>query len=69
MKKNLGKADRIIRILLAVVLAYLYFGGLVTGTWGVVMVVLGVVFVFTGIVSFCPIYALLGLHSNAKKMV
>ena len=67
MKKNLGTADRIIRILLAAVFAYLYFGGVVTGTLGIVLVVLGAVFVLTSLVSFCPLYALVGLSTCSTK--
>jgi len=67
MKKNLGTADRIIRILLAAVFAYLYLGGLVTGTWGIVLVVLAVVFILTSLVGFCPLYALLRLHTNPEN--
>ncbi|MFM8368130.1 MAG: DUF2892 domain-containing protein [Chloroflexota bacterium] len=56
MKRNLSNTDRIIRVVLAAVLAYLYFGGIVTGTLGIVLLVLAVVFTFTAIVAFCPLY-------------
>lgn len=57
MKRNLSNTDRIIRVVLAAALAYLYFGGIVTGTLGIVLLVLAVVFTFTAIVAFCPLYA------------
>lgn len=63
MKKNMGAADRIIRILIAAVFAYLYFSGTVTGTWGIVLVVLGAVFVLTSLVGFCPLYAPFGIKT------
>ncbi len=56
MKRNMSNADRIIRVIIAALFAYLYFGGIVTGTWGIVLVVLGGVFLLTSIVSFCPLY-------------
>lgn len=62
----MGTADRIIRILIAAVFAYLYFGGVVTGTLGLVLVILGGVFVLTSLVSFCPLYAPFGI-STCKK--
>ena len=68
MKKNMGNADRIIRLLLAAVFAYLYFGGVVTGTPGIVLVVLGAVFVLTSLVSFCPLYTLIGLNTCQRKV-
>jgi hypothetical protein len=63
MKPNMGTADRIIRVVLALLFALLYFTGTVTGTFGVVLLVLGVVFVLTSVVSFCPLYALVGLNT------
>ncbi|MCB0118827.1 MAG: DUF2892 domain-containing protein [Anaerolineales bacterium] len=56
MKRNLSNTDRIVRVVLAALLAYLYFGGIVTGTLGIVLLVLGVVFLFTAAVAFCPLY-------------
>lgn len=67
MKKNMGSADRIIRVLLAAVFAYLYFSSTVTGTLGIVLVVLGGVFVATSLISFCPLYTLVGLSTCPKK--
>lgn len=67
MKKNMGTADRIIRVLLAAVFTYLYFSGTVTGTLGIVLVVLGGVFVLTSLVSFCPLYTLVGLSTCPRK--
>jgi len=57
MKRNLSNLDRIIRVVLAVIFAYLYFGGIVIGALGVVLVVLAAVFLLTAIVAFCPLYA------------
>lgn len=63
MKKNMGNADRIIRLIIAAVLAYLYFGGVVTGTLGIVLAVVAGVFVLTSLVGFCPLYKLVGLST------
>jgi len=56
MKRNMSNLDRIIRTLLTAVFAYLYFGGIVTGVLGIVLVVLGAVFLLTAILAFCPLY-------------
>jgi hypothetical protein len=66
MKKNLNSADRVIRLIVAAVFAVLYFGGFVTGTVGLVLLVLGIVFALTALINFCPIYAIFGL-STARK--
>ncbi len=63
----MGTFDRIIRLLLAAVFAYLYFAGIVTGTFGIILLVLGVVFVLTSLVSFCPLYSLIGLNTCPVK--
>lgn len=67
MKKNMGNTDRIIRLLLAVVFAALYFTNTITGTWGLVLLILAGVFVVTSLVSFCPLYTLVGLNTCPAK--
>jgi hypothetical protein len=56
MKRNMSNADRIIRVVLAAVFAYLYFGGIVTGALGIILLVLGAIFLLTSVVGFCPLY-------------
>jgi hypothetical protein len=58
MKPNLSTVDRVVRVVVAALFAYLYFTGVVTGAFGVVLLVLGAVFVLTAIVGFCPLYAI-----------
>jgi hypothetical protein len=57
MKRNMSNTDRILRVVLAALFAYLYFGGIVTGPLGIVLVFLGGIFLLTAIVAFCPLYA------------
>lgn len=63
MKKNMGSADRIIRTVVAVVIATLYFTNIISGTIAIVLAVLGVVFILTSVVSFCPLYAIFGIKT------
>ena len=67
MKKNMGIADRIIRALVAVVIFALYFSGIITGTLGIVLIVIASVFLLTGLVSFCPLYTVVGLSTCPAK--
>lgn len=67
MKKNMGNTDRMLRLIAAAVFAALYFTNTVTGTFGIVLLVLAVVFVLTSLVSFCPLYTLLGLNTCPAK--
>lgn len=59
--------DRIIRIIISAVFAILYFTGTVTGTWGMLLVVLAVIFTLTSLVSFCPLYAIFGISTCKTK--
>ncbi|MEN9348157.1 MAG: YgaP family membrane protein [Flavobacteriales bacterium] len=70
MKTNVGQADRIIRVLLAVVFGILYFTQTVTGPLSYILLALGGVFILTAMVGFCPLYTLFGMNTckvNPKK--
>jgi hypothetical protein len=67
MKKNLGAADKIIRVLFAVVVAILYFTGYITGTLGIVLLVAGGILLATSLISFCPLYAVFGINTCPRK--
>jgi hypothetical protein len=67
MKKNMGSADRLIRLVIAAVIAALYFTNVVTGSLGIVLLVVAAVFVLTSLISFCPLYTLVGLNTCSTK--
>lgn len=67
MKTNVGTADRMIRLVFAVIFAVLYFTETVTGTLGYVLLALGVVFAITSMAGFCPLYAIVGLNTCPTK--
>jgi hypothetical protein len=59
MNRNVASWDRVIRVVLAALFAYLYFAGIVTGGLGLLLLVVGIVFLVTAIVGYCPLYGLL----------
>ncbi|MEO0902157.1 MAG: DUF2892 domain-containing protein [Bacteroidota bacterium] len=67
MKKNMGGLDRIVRFIVAAIIAVLYFTGTITGTFAYVLLALGAIFVVTSFISFCPLYALVGLNTCKMK--
>ena len=68
MRKNMGVADRTIRVLIALIVAGLYFSGIISGTVGIILMILAGIFVLTSLVSFCPIYTLFGINTcTARK--
>ncbi len=67
MKLNMGTLDRIIRIAIAVIIAVLYFMKLISGTVAIVLEVIAVIFILTGFIGWCPIYAALGISTKKKS--
>ncbi len=67
MKQNIGNTDKIIRILVAVVIAALYFTGTISGTVAIVLLVLGAVFVLTSLIGVCPLYMPFGITTKKDK--
>lgn len=67
MKTNMGSADKIIRLIVAAVLAVLFFTHTVSGTLGIILIIVAVVFTLTSLISFCPLYTLLGINTCPKK--
>ena len=67
MKVNMGSLDKVIRIIIAIAFAMLYITKTVEDTAGIILLVVGGVFLLTSLVSFCPLYTILGLNTNSKK--
>lgn len=63
----MGGADRAIRLIIAIVLGVLYYMGVISGTLGIVLLVVAAVFLLTSLVSFCPLYPLLGISTKKKE--
>jgi hypothetical protein len=66
MKKNIGTIDKVIRILVAVAIAVLYFTNIISGTLGIILLVLAGVFVLTSLIGICPLYLPFGLSTTKK---
>ncbi|WP_298317433.1 DUF2892 domain-containing protein [uncultured Aquimarina sp.] len=67
MKKNLGKIDSVIRIIIGIILAYLFYNNYISGTLGIVLLSLSGVLVITGFIGWCPLYRLFGLRTCQVK--
>lgn len=67
MKKNMGSIDKIIRVLFAIVAAFLVYFEYVTDTFAYVLMALASIFVLTSLVGFCPLYGLFGLNTCKPK--
>lgn len=60
--------DRIGRVALGIALLWLGWGGVVTGTWGTVLAIVGFVPLVTGLVGWCPLYALFRFRTNEQTV-
>ncbi|MGQ9621479.1 MAG: YgaP family membrane protein [Bacteroidales bacterium] len=63
MKKNIGKVDRIIRVLIAMLITVLYFTKIISGTAGLVLLIIAGILMITSVTSFCGIYTLFGIST------
>lgn len=68
MKKNMGLADRLIRLLVAVVIAALYLLNVITGPVALVLLVLAAIFALTSLAGNCPLYSLFGINTCSRKL-
>jgi hypothetical protein len=67
MTVNMGAMDKSIRVIIALAIAILYFMGLIKGTMATVLILLAIIFVLTSLVSFCPLYTMLGINTCKLK--
>ena len=67
MKKNVGTADRVIRILIAVAIIASYLGNVISGTVAIILLAISAVFILTSFVGVCPLYLLFGIKTTNKK--
>ena len=67
MKKNMGSADKMIRLIVAVVITVLFFTNIISGTLGIILLVFAGVFVATSLISFCPLYTIFGINTCSTK--
>jgi hypothetical protein len=65
--KNIGKSDKIVRVLIAVLFTVLFLNQVVTGIFGVILVILAGVFLLTSVVGTCPLYLPFKINTNHKK--
>jgi hypothetical protein len=64
MKPNMSSADRVIRVMIAILLIVLGMTGVLAGTLAVIGYVLAAVFLLTSVISFCPLYALFNIRTS-----
>jgi len=67
MKKNMGIADKTIRVFIAAIVALLYYTGIISGTLAIVLMIFAVIFILTSLISFCPLYLPFRINTTKKE--
>ena len=65
----MGKLDRMARIIVALIIGILYATNLISGTLAIILMILGVVFLTTSLLSFCPLYVPFGIKTNKDEPI
>ncbi len=64
MKKNMSKSDGVIRLIVAIAILALWYFGVIGGLLLTILSIVAVIFVITGFINFCPLYAVLGIRTK-----
>lgn len=67
MKKNMGTIDIIVRLVIAALVAVLYFMHVISGITGIILLIIAGVLIITSILGICPLYMVLGINTRGKK--
>ena len=67
MKANIGSLDKLIRLGLAIVLIILFYNSTLTGTLGIVALLIALILTITSLLNFCPLYSIFKIKTNTKK--
>ncbi len=68
MKTNMGSTDRVVRIIIAVAIAVLFFMNVISGILAILLLIVAGLFALTSLVSFCPTYLLFGISTKKKEV-
>ncbi len=67
MKKNMGSVDQLVRLVVAITIGIMYYKNIISGTVGITLSIIAIVFLLTSLVGFCPIYSLFGVNTCKTK--
>lgn len=66
MQRNMGTVDRAIRILIAVVIAILYFTNQISGLAAIILGIIAIAFLVTSFIGWCPSYLPFKISTRGK---
>ena len=65
--KNMGTPDRLVRLALVIAFALAWIEGLISGTLAVILGVAALILLLTSLISFCPLYRILGVSTLSRR--
>ena len=63
----MGAIDKTIRILVAVIIAILYFTNNISGIAAIILLIFADIFILTSFMNFCPLYLPFGISTRKEK--
>lgn len=67
MKKNMSRMDGIVRLILALTIGFLYYFDVINGLTASILGAVALIFIITGFINFCPLYAVLKIRTLPKS--
>ncbi len=67
MKANIGSSDKLIRLGVAIVLIVLFYLEIITGTLGIIALLVALLLTVTSLINFCPFYSIFKINTAKKK--
>ncbi|HNY01448.1 MAG TPA: DUF2892 domain-containing protein [Bacteroidales bacterium] len=67
MKKNMGTLDIVIRLIVAALIVVLFLLDVISGTVGIILLVVAAIFALTSLLRICPLYLPCGINTGKKE--
>lgn len=67
MKQNMGRTDKLIRIVIAILILLAYNMGYLSNAAATVLGIVATIFALTSFMNFCPLYSIFGINTCDVK--
>ncbi|MDG3583774.1 YgaP family membrane protein [Galbibacter pacificus] len=64
MKKNMGQKDKLVRVVIAFIIAVLFYYQIISGIIGVALLLFAIAILLTSLFRFSPLYKIIGIDTN-----
>ncbi|WP_335966161.1 DUF2892 domain-containing protein [Galbibacter sp. PAP.153] len=67
MKKNMGQKDKLVRVVIAFIIAVLFYYQIISGFIGVALLLFAIAILLTSLFRFSPLYKIIGIDTNKSN--